>query len=248
MRHGCSLDEVRPGVLVPVPHQQVPVAGHLGGRLAHRDPLAAPQRPVGADDDLRVGVLEPLRDRRPRKAGEDRHLNGSRVRARKRRNRNRRAHRHEERDAVAGLDAELDERLGELSNGARRLGPGQRAPSPVLEQPDERLVVRPLPGPPVDAALSEIEPPTDEPPSPLRPVRHIANRIPPAREHEPQVLHHRSPKPLGLLDGDPVQLGVRLRPEPPHQPSQIRPLRAFRVGPPNDISHARNTRRPLIPR
>ena len=63
--------------------------------------LAAAERPVGADHDLRLRVLEPRRDRRRREAGEDRHLDGADVRARVRGDGDRRAHRHVDRDAVA---------------------------------------------------------------------------------------------------------------------------------------------------
>ena len=63
------------------------------------------------------------------------------MRARVRRDRDGGAHRHEDPDAVALANAELDERLGQLRHGARRLGPGECLAPPVLIEPNERLLV-----------------------------------------------------------------------------------------------------------
>ena len=99
---------------VPGDHVLDRVRARFVERRAHLDPLAASQRPVGADHDLRLRVLEPRRHRRRREPGEDRHLHRADMGACVRGHRNRRAHRHVEGDTVAFPHAELDERLGDL--------------------------------------------------------------------------------------------------------------------------------------
>ena len=92
--------------------------------------------------DLRLRVLQPLQDRGRREPGEDRHLHGADVRARVRRDRGGRRHGHEDRHAVAGLDAERDERLGEPRHLRRELGERPFAPVAVLAAEDGGRRVR----------------------------------------------------------------------------------------------------------
>ena len=120
------------------------------------------------DRDLRLGVLQPLGDRRRGEAGEDRHLHRADVGACVRGDRDLGRHRQVDRDAVAGLDAEPDERLGELRDLARELGERERAPRAVLAQADRRDVVGVRSGrPAVDAVPGDVELPADEPGRPL---------------------------------------------------------------------------------
>ena len=139
---GLAADELRPRLRLPLPRDHVAVADDLVERLAHLHPPAPAQRPVGADHDLRLRRLEPLAHGRRGEPGEDRDLHGPDVRARVRGDRDLRAHRHEDRDAVARLDAELDERLGELRRLARELGPRALAARAVLAEEHGRRLVR----------------------------------------------------------------------------------------------------------
>jgi hypothetical protein len=100
--------------------------------LLHRDLFPAPQRAVGSDHDLRLGMLEPLRDRGRREAGEDRHLDRPDVRARVRDDLHLGRHRQEVRDPVAGLDAERYERLGKARHPVGELRVGDLVPLAVL--------------------------------------------------------------------------------------------------------------------
>ena len=93
------------------------------------------------DHDLRLARLQPLRDRRRGEAREDRHLDRADVRARVRGDRDLGRHRQEDRDAVARLDAERDERLREPRHVARELGERQLAARAVLAEPDRRDAV-----------------------------------------------------------------------------------------------------------
>ena len=101
-------------------------------RREHRNLTAAAQRALDGDRDLRLGVGEPLGDGGRREAGEDRHLHGADVRAGVRRDGDLRRHGQVDDDAVAGLDAEPHERLGEPRHLRRELGERQLAPRAVL--------------------------------------------------------------------------------------------------------------------
>ena len=129
----------------------------------HRHGLAAPRRLGLRDHDLRLARLEPLRDGGRGEAGEDRHLDRADVRDRVRGDRDLGRHRQEDRDAVARLDAERDELLGEPRHVARELGERQLAARAVLAEPDRGDRVRPALGPAVDAVVARSRrlPPTN---------------------------------------------------------------------------------------
>ena len=106
--------------------------------LEHRHLASAAQRRARRDRDLGLGVDEPLSDGRRREPGEDRHLDCADVRARVRGDRRLRRHRQVDRDPIAGLDAELDQALGQPRDRVRELGVGQRPAGSVLAPEDRQ--------------------------------------------------------------------------------------------------------------
>ena len=119
-------------------------------------------------------------DRRRREPGEDRHLHRADVRARVRRDRDRRRHRHEDRHAVAGLDAERDERLGEPRHLRRELGERPRAPVAVLAAEHGGARIGRAPRPVVDARPGNVESRRRRTTSPTRGRRTCRARAPTA--------------------------------------------------------------------
>ena len=172
-------------------------------------------------------------------AGEDRNLHRADVRAGVRGDGDCGAHRHEDRDALARLHAELDERLGELRRLLRRLGPGQRLAPAVFALPDERLVVRPFRRPAMQADPGRVQPAADEPRRPLRPARGVDDGVPGPGELDPEIRDDGGPEAVGLVDGDPVQLVVIGRAERAREPRHVRLLDELRARAPDEaVGHA----------
>ena len=178
---GAVLDDGAPA-RVPLPGDDVldgwGLADGLFHGLSHREARAAPQRVVGGDDDLRLRVAQALDDGRRREAGEERHLYGADVGAGVRGDRNLRAHGQVDGHAVARLDAEADEPLGEPCHVARELREGQLAPRAVLpgeHRADARGVAL---GPTVHAVPRDRQRRAGEPGCPFRPARIVADPFP----------------------------------------------------------------------
>ena len=231
--------ELRPLGRAPVPldHLHVESRSGLVDCVAHRHPAAAPKRAVGADDDLGLRRLEPLSHRRRGESRENGHLHGADVRAGVRGDRDLRAHRHVDGDAVAGLNAELDERLRHPNGLVRELAVRARASLAVLAQEDRTDVVRPARRPPVHAVRRDVQAPADEPLRPLDPVGLVEHLLPAPRELEVEVVDHLGPEPFRLLDGEAVQLRVALAPELAPEPHDVRLLEPLARGRPDELAH-----------
>src|SRR5581483_12086380 len=74
----------------------------------------------------------------------------------------------------------------------------------------------------VEAEAREVQLAADEPLRPLDPARGVADGVPGLRELEAEVLDHRRPEALRLLDRDRVQLRVASRAEPALQTRHVR--------------------------
>ncbi len=127
---GLAIDEVVPP-MVAVRHHVDVVAetpdhdrGLDGGRVGERlvgvmlepDLLAATVATVRGDQDLGAAVVDPARQRLGREAAEDDRVRRADPRAGEHRDRQLGDHRHVDGDPVAGLDAELLERVGRLAD------------------------------------------------------------------------------------------------------------------------------------
>ena len=222
---GAVVDDGAPA-RVPLPGDDVldgwSLADGLFHGLSHREARAAPQRVVGGDDDLRLRVAQALDDGRRREAGEERHLHGADVRAGVRGDRNLRAHGQVDGHAVARLDAEADEALGEPCHVARELREGQLAPRAVLTGEDRADARGVALGPPVHAVPRDRQRRAGEPGCPFRPARVVADPFPRLGEVEPEVLDDRGPEPLRLLLRAAQQLRVALEAVPAHEPGDVR--------------------------
>ena len=212
----------------------------------HRHRLAATRRLVLRDHDLRLARLEPLRDGRRGEAGEDRHLDRADVRDRVRRDRDLGRHRQEDPDAVARLDAELDQLLREPRHVARQLGERQRAARAVLAEADRRERVGAARGPAVDAVVRDRDRGADEPRRPLRAARVVDDPLPRRRELEAHVVDAERPEPLGLLPRAALQLRPARRAGSAQQARRVRVLDRRLVGPPDHLRHAASVLASLV--
>ena len=190
------------------------VAERLVDRLAHRHPRAAPERVVGGDHDLRAESCSRCTiagAAKPEKIGTcTAPMCAQACEATAASGR----HRHVDRDAVARLDADAPQRLGEPDHLARELGERPLAPGAVLAAEDRRRRVgRPL-GPDVDAGAGDVQPAPFEPRRPLDPARVVEHAVPRSRELELEILRDRAPEALGLVDRDPVERVVVVAAEP----------------------------------
>src|SRR5262249_14809767 len=133
--------------------------------------------------------------------------------------------------------------LGQPVHGVRQLAPGHRRARPVLSQPDGRLLLGELlRRPAVDATPGEVELPAYEPARPFGPAGGVDDLRPRFGELQAEVLDHRWPKALGLLDRDAVEVVVALDAEPARQPSQVRALDLLGRGRPHELGHGGSVR------
>ena len=208
--------------------------------LLHRHLPAAPQRAVGGDDHLRLGVLQPLRHRGGGEAGEDGHLHRADVSTGVRDDRDLGRHREEVGDAVARLDPERDEGLREAGHPLGKLPVGEPMALAVLRLPGRgRNLGRPL-GPAVHAIPGEVELAADEPGRPFRPPREIHDAVPRLRELQSHVLDRSRPEPIRILRGATLQLAIVVDAEPPHQANDVRLLEHLGRRGPDDLHLARS--------
>ena len=212
---GCFVTSSgQPLVAAPHEHRRAAVV-RLLERREHVDALAAAVGPVGADHGLRLGVLEPRRDRRRREAGEDRHLHRADVRARVRRDRDRRAHRQEDRDAVALARRRARRAPPRPASPAARAR-ATSAPSRVPSSPRNTAA---SPGRSRQrwtqfAAMFSRAPTNHFAHS--GPSDDVEHALPRLRELEPEIVDQLGPEALRLLDRDAMQLVVVGTTEPPH--------------------------------
>ncbi len=252
-RYGCSLATSsggqlagallhdRPPARVSLPRDDVldgrRLAHCLVDRRAHRQPRAAPQRVVGGDDDPRLGVPQPLSDGGGGEAREERHLHGADVGAGVRGDRDLGTHRKVDRHAVARLDPQPHETLGEPGHVPRELGEGELPPRAVLAGEDRADPLRLALGPAVDAVPGDGDRRAREPRRPLGPARVVVDLLPPAGELDAQVLDRRGPEPLGLLLRATDELPVALDAVPAHEPDDVRARERLLVRRPHDLGH-----------
>ena len=105
-----------------------PSSAGLADRLVdgglQRGRCAAAVAAVGGDDDLGLAVGDPVGERVGREPAEDHRVRGADPRAGEHRDHGLGDHRHVDRDPVAGLHAELDERVGRLADLVLEVGVG----------------------------------------------------------------------------------------------------------------------------
>ena len=146
------------------------------------DRLAAPVAAVGGDQDLRPAVVDPARQGLRREAAEDDRVGRPDPGAGQHRDRQLRDHRHVDRDPVAGLDAQLLERVGRLADLAQEVAEGQRPGVARLADPVVGdLVAETALDVAVDAVVGDVELAAGEP---LRerqlPFERLVERLRPA--------------------------------------------------------------------
>ena len=210
-------DVVPPDVLVVVPldvlagaayDEDIAYVGALGERLVdgrlERRGRTATVAAVGGDDDPRVAVEDARRQGVRGEAAEDDRVRCAEPGAGEHRDDRLGDHRHVDRDPVAGLDAEVDQRVGGLGDLVLHLrerdvaGVVGRFADPV----ERHLVAVAGLDVAVDAVVGRVELAADEPLGERRvgPVEHVRERGVPA-------------DPLGLLGpvAQPVGLGLVVR-------------------------------------
>ena len=187
---------------------RVPLAGGLlpglvDGWLQRRG-RAAPVAAVGGDHELHLAVDQPGRQRVGGEPAEDHGVRCADPGAGQHRDDRLGDHRHVDRDPVAGLDAEVGQRVGRLADLVLQLGVGEVA-GVVLGLAD------PVEGHPVAVALLDV------------PVDAVVRRVElaadvPLRERGVVPVEHPVPlgvpaQPLGLLgpEGLAILVGPRVR-------------------------------------
>ena len=140
------------------------VGERLVGVLLEPDRLAAPIAAVGGDQDLGPAVVDPARQRLRREAAEHDRVRRPDPGAGEHRDRQLGDHRHVDRDPVAGLDAELLERVGRLADLALEVAEGQRPGVARLADPVVGdLVAQAALDVAVDAVVGDVELAAGEP-------------------------------------------------------------------------------------
>ena len=147
------------------------------------------------------------------------------------------AHRHVDGHAVARLDAEGDEALGEACDGPRELGEGPLAPLSVLAGEDGPDGLRAALRPSVYAIPRHVELAADEPGRPLGPAREIDDPLPGLEEVEAHVLDRRGPKPLRIFLRAPHQCPVVVEAVAPHETHDVCTFEHLRGRFPDDLRH-----------
>ena len=109
--------------------------------LLQRHDLAAPPAAVRGHEQRRLRVVDAIAQRLGAEAAEDHRMHGADARAREHRDRQLRDERQVERHAVAALDAERLQDVGELADLAIEIEVGQRPAVARLAFPDERRLV-----------------------------------------------------------------------------------------------------------
>ena len=142
-------------------------------------------------------VVDPAAQRLGREPGEHHGVRGAEPRARQHRDHGLGDHRQVDRDAVAGLHAELRQRMGRLGDLDLQLGVGDVEPVAGLAlEPDRDLVAVAGLHVAVDAVVGDVEPAADEPlrERRARPVEHLGERLGPRQV--PRLLRPE-PQPVG---------------------------------------------------
>ena len=187
-------------------------AGRLGKALVDRDLerdfLAAPPTAISCDHDLRLSIVVAVGHRICREPAEDDGVRRPNAGTGEHRDRQLGDHRHVERDAVAGLDAQPNQHVGELADLAMQVLIGQHASVAGLPFPDDRrLVLPPCRQVPIDAVVTGIRLPADEPLG----VRHRADhRLVERLEPVQMLLGQIAPEPSGVVLGPRPHLLVLL--------------------------------------
>ena len=201
--HSCSVEALLDRLVPPHVARVVPLdvlAGaphdehlaHVGAalhRLVHhrlqtrRRPAPVPA--VGGDDDVRLAVDDAVRQRGRGEPAEHHRVRGAEPRTRQHGDHRLRDHRHVDRDAIAGLHAELDEGVRRLADHVLEVGVGDGAGVVGrLALPAQRdLVAVAVLDVPVDAVVGHVQPAADEP---LRergvgPVEHLVPLLRPGQ-------------------------------------------------------------------
>ncbi len=168
--------------------------GLVDGRLQRRHRAAAVAA-VGGDDQLRVGVGDPVDERLRREPAEHDAVRRADPGAGQHRHYRLGDHRQVDRDPVALVHAEFGQRVGRLAHLVEQLGVGDRAGVARLAlEVDRHLIAVPVGHMPVQAVHRCVERPADEP---LRERRVPLQRLRPARVP-------LQPVRLTLPEGQPV--------------------------------------------
>jgi len=172
------------------------------GRLFHRHDLAAAVEAVGADEHLRLGVLESRRDGLGAVAREDRDDDRADLDGGEHGNRDLGAHRHEDADPITRPNPETAQGSGEAAHLFVELAVGELADVARLALPDEReLVVKVAVAMAVEAALHDIHPRADPPAGPGLAIRQVDDLVVVAVEGDVDVPDRGVPEPLDVVVG-----------------------------------------------
>ena len=212
-------------------------ASRLLDRRPHVEPLATAERSVGGDHNLGLGVLEALEHGGCGKSGEDRHLDSADVRTGVGCDGDLGAHRHVQGDAVAGLDPEANQPLGETRDIARELCERELAAFAVLAREDRSDFVWASLRPPMHAVPRDVDLAAHEPGRPFRPARQVENAVPGPEEVEGHVLDRRRPEPVRILLRSALELPIVVEPVAAHEPDDVRSLERFLGRIPDDFGH-----------
>ena len=116
-------------------------------------------------------------------------------------------------------------------------------PRTVLALPDGGLFLGELARrPAVNAVPGQVQLAPREPGRPLGTPGGVDHVLPRLGELDPQILDHRGPEPLRLLDRDAVELVVALDPQSARESRQVRALHVFGARFPDEVGHARSVR------
>ena len=194
-----------------VAHGRRGVRGLVRG-LLHAHDVAAALEAIGRDEDLRLAVLESRGHGLGAVAGEARRVDRADAGHGQGGDHRFRTHGQEDAHAVAGAHAEAAEPVGHARRLARQLRVRQGPRLAGVALPHQRglgattgLEV------PVEAVHGEVELAALEPARPgdaARGVEHPAKWL---RPPQGELVAHRSPVPLGILDRSALKLGERCR-------------------------------------